>query len=97
MKILFILCNILVLFDTIALYAGTVSMGATKFNGDSGNSGALLGEYKSLADKGISIAFVIAAVPVLFAIVRNTPQAKKAVIGYIVAIIAYYGVIQKII
>jgi len=86
------------LLNTVALYAtGSVSLSSPQFLGDSGDSSALLGQYKGITDKAISIAFVIAAVPVLWSLATNAPRAKKAVISYIVAIIVYYGVIEKII
>lgn len=86
------------MLNTTFLYAtGSVSLPKSQFLGDSGDSSALLGEYKGLTDKAISIAFVIAAVPVLWLLATNSPRAKKAVIGYIVSIIVYYGVIEKFI
>ena len=94
-KGLLLLFSFILLLNKFTLYASKVSMPAPQFAGDSGDSSALLGSYKSLADKAISIAFIIAAVPVLWLLATHSPRSKKALIGYIVSILAYYGVISK--
>jgi hypothetical protein len=92
---LFLLCSFILLLNKFSLYASKVSLPSSQFAGDSADSGALLGSYKALADKAISIAFIIAAVPVLWLLATHSPRSKKALIGYIVSILAYYGVISK--
>jgi len=50
-KISFILCSIILLLNTTFLYAtGSVSLPKSQFLGDSGDSSALLGEYKGLTE-----------------------------------------------
>lgn len=91
-KILFLSCYFILLLDILTLHA--VSLPASQFAEDS-DSGTLLGSYKSIADKAISISFLIGAVPVLWLLATNSQRSKKAVIGYIAAIAVYYGVIEK--
>jgi hypothetical protein len=85
--------SIISLTVSIICSAEQVSLKSTEF-GKSGNADAIYNPSKSLAETLIDISFVIAAVPVVWHLAGNTPKAKKALIGYIAALLIYYGVIK---